>query len=247
MTERDDDELLRRYRALGTEAPSASADAAILAASRRALRARPLPRWAVPVSIAAVLVLALGLVLEMQREAPDAGMPVQTRGAPASAPEPVEPAPPAPPAESVAPAAPAAPAAPVAPSAAARAPALQQRVEKSHAPAKAEAKHVAPAPRAAEARVQEAPAAGAAPQPAAPAVPASALDAASRANVAPAAAPQAAKRALAVDPLQRELERIARLREEGRQDEADAALAAFERAHPDYRIEPAMWDRVRRR
>jgi len=44
-----------------------------------------------------------------------------------------------------------------------------------------------------------------------------------------------------------ELERIARLRAEGRHEEADKALEAFNRAHPDYRIPDAVWLRVRPR
>ena len=47
--------------------------------------------------------------------------------------------------------------------------------------------------------------------------------------------------------LQRELERIARLREEGRNAEADKALEEFRRANPGYRIPDAMWERVRAR
>lgn len=54
-----------RYRALGREAPPPALDAAILAASRR----RPL-RWAVPVSVAAVIVLAVGVTLRVQLEEP---------------------------------------------------------------------------------------------------------------------------------------------------------------------------------
>jgi hypothetical protein len=53
-------------------------------------------------------------------------------------------------------------------------------------------------------------------------------------------------KAQVADPIQRELERIAKLREEGRQDEADTALEAFRREHPDYRIPREMWERVRR-
>ena len=66
-----DDRLARRYRELSREEPRAALDAAILAASRRAV-AKPSwsRRWAAPVSIAAVLVLALGVTLEMQREEP---------------------------------------------------------------------------------------------------------------------------------------------------------------------------------
>ena len=243
MSERDD-ELLRRYRAAAREAPPASLDASILAASRRSVRAPSVRRWAAPLSIAAVLVLALGLVLKVQREAPEAVMPAQSRAAP-SVPAPVaEPAAPLP--EASAPEA-------VPPKAAAPEP-----MAKTARKAKAEAKHVAPAPpAAAPAQALPAPAAASAAraQPASPAAgPAadavsaersSTLDASPRANTAPA--PMAAQRAVAVDPLQRELERIARLRTEGKDDEADAALATFRREHPDYRIEPAMWDRVRRR
>lgn len=70
-------------------------------------------------------------------------------------------------------------------------------------------------------------------------------------------APQRAKRAEqaaaadAADPAKDarevELERIARLRAEGRHADADKALEAFRRANPDYRIAEAMWERVRPR
>jgi len=238
MSERDD-ELLRRYRAASREAPPASLDASILAASRRSVRAPSVRRWAAPLSIAAVVVLALGLVLKVQREAPEAVMPAESHAAP-SVPAPVaEPA--APPPEATAPEA-------VPPKAAAPEP-----MAKTARKAKAEAKQVAPPPPAAApaqappapapaspARAQSAPGAAA---DAAPAERASTVDT-TRANTAPV--PMAAQRSVAVDPLQRELERIARLRAQGKDDEADAALEAFRRAHPDYRIEPAMWEKVRR-
>jgi hypothetical protein len=44
-----------------------------------------------------------------------------------------------------------------------------------------------------------------------------------------------------------ELERIARLRRDGKDAEADKALEEFRRRHPDYRIPGAMWERVRPR
>lgn len=62
-----DEEVSASYHALGSEEPSAALDAAILAAARR----RRL-HWKGPVSIAAVLVLAVGVTLRMQRERPDA-------------------------------------------------------------------------------------------------------------------------------------------------------------------------------
>lgn len=68
-------------------------------------------------------------------------------------------------------------------------------------------------------------------------------------------APQRAKRAESAtdasaparDAREVELERIARLRAEGRHTEADRTLEEFRRKHPDYRIAEAMWERVRPR
>jgi hypothetical protein len=44
-----------------------------------------------------------------------------------------------------------------------------------------------------------------------------------------------------------ELERIARLRATGRHEEADKALAEFRKHYPDYRIAPAMLERVEKK
>jgi hypothetical protein len=46
---------------------------------------------------------------------------------------------------------------------------------------------------------------------------------------------------------EQELERIARLRADGRHDEADKAIEEFRRAYPVYRIPDAMWERIKRR
>lgn len=46
---------------------------------------------------------------------------------------------------------------------------------------------------------------------------------------------------------EQQLERIARLRGEGRHEEADRALEQFRRTHPDYRIPEDTWSRVRPR
>ncbi|QJR14094.1 hypothetical protein [Usitatibacter palustris] len=66
--------LAARYRALATEEPSAVLDDAIRAAARRGVHAGPMrsrsSRWAVPVSIAAVLMLSVGVTMNMQREDP---------------------------------------------------------------------------------------------------------------------------------------------------------------------------------
>lgn len=56
-----------------------------------------------------------------------------------------------------------------------------------------------------------------------------------------------AQQANAVPTPERELERIAKLREEGRHADADKALEQFRRDHPGYRIAEAMWERVRPR
>jgi hypothetical protein len=50
-----------------------------------------------------------------------------------------------------------------------------------------------------------------------------------------------------VDEPTRELEAIAKLRVEGRQEEADKALAEFRRKRPDYRIPDTVWERVKPR
>ena len=82
-----DDTVARRYRELSREEPRAALDDAILAASRRAVAKPSLSRrWAAPVSIAAVLVLAFGVTLEMQREVPGIESAAPEKPAPAFAP-----------------------------------------------------------------------------------------------------------------------------------------------------------------
>ncbi len=141
-----DAEVSARYRALGREEPPPALDAAILAASRR----RPM-RWAVPVSIAAVVVLAVGVTLRVQleerKDAEDVALSPQVMQAPASADERAR--------LSVREAAPArAPAAapPVAPESRARrdAPAPQAGARKSEAPAGVAADRAEPAERASQ-------------------------------------------------------------------------------------------------
>src|SRR4249920_1616131 len=91
------DKLNAAYRALAREEPRAAIDAAVLAASRRALeKPSASRRWAAPVSIAAVLVLAFGVTLRMQQEKPGVESPEVYSSPPAGAtvvPPSVEPAP----------------------------------------------------------------------------------------------------------------------------------------------------------
>lgn len=87
MTDPGRDTLVsERYRALGREQPPPELDAAILAASRRRHS-----RWAVPVSIAAVVVLAVGVTLRVQieerKDAEDVALSPRVMQAPAPADE----------------------------------------------------------------------------------------------------------------------------------------------------------------
>jgi len=66
-----EDDLARIYRAATADGPSPALDARILAEARSAMTAmtKPKPfRWAVPLSTAAVVVLAVGVVLLMTRQ-----------------------------------------------------------------------------------------------------------------------------------------------------------------------------------
>ena len=49
---------------------------------------------------------------------------------------------------------------------------------------------------------------------------------------------------VAANTPERELERIADLRAQGRHDEADKALTEFRKRYPDYRIPQAMREKV---
>ena len=268
MADPRDDRVSAAYRELPGEGPPASLDAAIQAAARRAVGARPggARRWQVPVSIAAVLALAIGVSLHVERE-----KPVVVDGTPVSSGSAEYPVPQAPPEkEDRAVAAPAPAQAPATP-----APALG----KSQKPAANEAAPSAPAPAAPlpdtkrfapePARAEPAPVAPAesriAPMQAAPApasAPPSAAAGATVSTEALRAAPQAAKRAKAelareqtlqekamadaMETPQRRLERIADLRAKGLHDEADRQLAEFRRAYPDYRIPEEWLRRVQR-
>jgi len=245
------DKLARRYRELAREEPPASLDGSILAASRRAVAAKPSAslRWAVPVSIAAVLVLAFGVTLEMQREAPDVN--AQTQQAPTVKRE----SPPASVAKEKLRRAPAAASElqlPVDKRDLREAPATRDQKD-SAAPEAPARNGLAPreeagSPQPAMDALEKSNAAAARP-PAKPASPA-ALSAPAPESRAKAraldAAPAMREQFLRADPA-RELERIAKLREEGRNEEADKALEEFRRANPGFRIPEAMWERVRAR
>ncbi len=252
MAERDD-ALSRRYRALAREEPSAALDAAILAASRRAVGSRPggARRWAGPVSIAAVLVLGIGVSLRMQQERPGIETAAPTAESPVSPPVAATVRPPSKPAASA-----------DAPAQAITTPAAPAKKPASPPPTEALDKRSAPRAdsesRNAASMERRAPMRDPAPEPSRREEPAEA----SAAPPAPAAAAAPAMRAKSErsfgmnesramdavsDPRTVELERIARLRAEGRHGEADKALEEFQRINRDYRIPEAMWERVRPR
>lgn len=218
MAEHERDERVSgAYRALGREEPPQDLDAAILAASRRRRS-----RWAIPVSVAAVVVLAVGVTLRVQMEdhqgAEEIGLSPQVMQAP-------------PPAAAPAPA-----------------PAKQEMRDAAPpaevAPARPEAKR--------EMRAMEAPAAAplsATPPPQAGArerdatVESAAADRAETAGRARVAAGKISAAAAPETPEQW-LERIAKLREAGKAREADESLAEFRKRYPAYRMSEAMRARV---
>lgn len=72
MAEPEDDKVAERYRALGREEPPPELDVRILDAARRAAQSRSGRRgWMLPASIAAVIVLSVGVALQVQRERSD--------------------------------------------------------------------------------------------------------------------------------------------------------------------------------
>ena len=70
--------------------------------------------------------------------------------------------------------------------------------------------------------------------------------AASRAAPSPRASSSAVTAQYAAPTPERELERIAELRRQGRDEEADKALAEFRKRYPDYRIADVMRQQVER-
>jgi hypothetical protein len=198
-TERDE-KVSAGYRALGGEEPPRALDEAILAASRRSPT-----RWRVPLSVAAVLVLAVGVTLRMLPQRPDAESV-------ALAPQVMEtPRPAAPP------------------------PAVAREQAKPAAGAKASSE-VAAADAVAESRARSDIAA----KPGSRALEAPAPTAAGGIAQAPMRSEVAAKLAKIELTPEAWLARIAELRKEGRQREADESLAEFRKRYPDYKIPEAL-------
>ena len=248
MTEERDPKVSQRYRDLPGEEPPRALDQKILAAARRATDKPHAPlvvpagrhRWYYSLAAAAILVLAIAVTLHVERQQPDPELAVPTAPIPAPAPAPQEqkaeaaPVPAQPRARQERRQAytpdppPAAPAAP--PAAPAPEPLMKQQAEPR--PSEGAMADTAAARRddARVAREAQAPAA-----------------AASRSAPSPRSttAPMAAQ--IAADTPEKELERIAELRAQGRDEEADKALAEFRKRYADYRIPEEMLGKVERR
>ena len=233
MADERDPQISQRYRELGTEEPAPELDRAILAAARRATSRH---RWYSSLAAAAVIIFAVAIVVQIERQPPDQ-VPMSAPSTPVIVPPTVEQA--APEKREARPAMPAKPA----PRRSA-----EQAPQFAPEPPRAESAPAAPAPAPApepSANVA-APAAGAAPD-----MPYRRMD-------EPRAAPQlsrsmaARSEAMSTAQLERQsperwLERIARMRQLGQDEEAEKELARFRESYPDYRISEAMGKRLEKR
>jgi len=258
MAEERDPQVSAAYRELGAEEPPRALDEAILSAARR--QTRPwTKRYAVPLGLAAVLVLSVTVTLRMQHEQP--GIETlqvekeQVSAAPAQ--EPVLKLKPEVQLKAAEP-----------PARQRQAKAEAQDAPKAFAEARREQAPPAPAPASAP---MQAPVAATAPSAVGSAASRAdrmdfgrstessvtgsnarqAEERTSRDAEAAARAPQVGPlRALAkssAEAPEPELERIAQLRREGKHEEADKALAEFRKRFPDYPMTDAMRERVERR
>ena len=251
-TENDkDDTVSARYRELGRAEPPERLDDAILAASRRAVHARPggSRRWAVPVSLAAAVVLSVLVSLNVREERPDLEAPVARverapEAQPAVAAKPQSAPPPAEtkasprnevrrqpqfapePAPASAPAA--VPVAPAPPSTAGAGAATGELA--SQAPARAMAR-TAPTEIRERADIRDR------------------VEASAQRDEASAQRNKAMAKPAedAAETPERTLARIAALRSEGKHAEADKLLAEFRQRFPQYRIPEATLEKVERR
>jgi hypothetical protein len=276
MTEERDPRVSRRYRELGAEEPPRELDQAIVAAAHRAADRAHAPlvapvgrhRWYFAFGTAAILVLAVAITVQLDRQALDPeALPVASAPTPSDRADrfgsPAE-------KENKAQIEGSKPLSDAGPPARERRKApVQQPAPSASPPAevKPQAAEVARADRL-EARQQQAPARetqsapAAAPAAPAPASPTDSQVEARRSREAGPAADQAvpspeakarpqpkagvvASIAPSLGPEQL-LERVAELRQQGKHEEADKALAEFRQRYPEYRISEEMLKKVER-
>src|SRR5258706_187817 len=267
MADERDPKVSAAYRALGAEEPPRALDDAILAAARRKAGAGPAPlaqrtgrqRWYAPLATAAVLVLSVAMTLNMQSERPGIESPVPQAAAPAPAADRAVAKQSEPEADTRAKLEVAAPVAAekstltqrkaTRPAAVADARVTRSKDDAAAGepkPFMAEKPALAGSASSEVSRNVAPSAAGSMSQPLEKR--AESADRADRgAGAAPAAAPARLQAQKVADTPERELERIADLRAQGKHDEADKALAEFRKRNPDYRISEAMRARIERR
>lgn len=262
MSEIDKD-LSQRYRASASEEPPEQLDAAILAAAKRAVASQPrsaeaprlLRRWYVPASLAAVVMLSVIVTLRIEREQPELALPEAAPVAREKEQKPVQQVPPALEPRTVLPAEVVLRAAPKsAPAQSATQPpapgfAVDPKARRDAAPPAAARETIAGDSGLARdaAPAQQASAEAASGRIAENAADRSAGAGARReARAMSAPSPAAPQTALAKRELAPEewLERIADMRKQGRDKEADEQFAEFKRRFPEFRISGPMMERI---
>jgi hypothetical protein len=247
----DDKDVSRRYRELGREEPPPALDARLRAAARSALETRAAPlvaptgrrRWYFPVAAAAVIVLAVAVTTQVEREQPSEPVEPQ-EGKKEAAPEAKQKVEEAKPLR--------------------QAPKVQESLAKRTEPrpfAEQPKDQVAPSPPAAGEREsgsersrdefsrnnrdrQERPAAA----PPAPAAQAETRSAEARSKMrADTASGAVAGAAVTFQTPEAWLAHIQALRQAGSDDEADRQLEAFRKRYPEYKIPPETLDKVERK
>jgi hypothetical protein len=232
MAEHDEreEDVSRRYGELPREEPPPALDAAIRAHARSAVERHAAPlvppagrrQWYFPLAAAAILVLAVAVTWHVEREQPDM-VAVVPSAEPARTMKAEEaqppPAPEAPPRAKV------------------------QAERRAEAPIRDRAGENKDAREAEALAKQSSPAE--APAPAAPA--ARADEAQPRPQLGAMARSEAMRERAFAETPEQWLERIAKLRTEGKHDQADQALAEFRKRYPDFRIPAETLEKVEKK
>ncbi|HXJ10505.1 MAG TPA: hypothetical protein VNH12_13450 [Burkholderiales bacterium] len=248
----EDKDVSRRYRELGREEPPPALDARLRAEARSALETRAAPlvaptgrrRWYFPVAAAAVIVLAVAVTTQVEREQPSEPVAATQEGKKEAAPEAKQ---------KIEEAKPLRQAPKVEESPAKRAeprPFAQQPKDQVAASPPAAGERGSGAERSRDEFSrnnrdrQERPAAA----PPAPAAPAETRSAEARSKMrADTASGAVAGAAVTFQTPEAWLAHIQALRQAGSDDEADRQLDAFRKRYPDYKIPPDTLEKVQRK